>query len=185
MEELGLFRSTLEVVRDIYTGSMVRVKVDKARTEVIECQRGVKQGCPLSPTLFDLALEQLVSGVEGDKESGYAIGGETKIAALVYSNDLCLMAESPEWLQVMLDQATDFVDWVGLTFQPNKCATLMINNKAPRHFVEKTEFHMGSGKLPKMNGKTTTNTCSTRCVKTLMQKPRWLVTDTGRRQRRY
>ena len=103
-----------------------------------------------APILFDLALEQLISGVEGHDELGYAIGGDTKIAALAYADDLCLMAESLEQLQAMLEQATDFADWAGLTFRPNKCATLMINNRAPRHFVEKTEFHMGSGKLPSM-----------------------------------
>ena len=55
----------LEVVRDIYMDSTTRVKIGKAHTDVLECQRSVnKQGCPFSPILFNLALEQLVSGLE-------------------------------------------------------------------------------------------------------------------------
>ena len=150
MEELGLTGCTLEVVRDIYTGSSTRVKIGKAQTDVIDCRRGVKQGCPLSPILFDLAMEQLVSGLEGETNFGYAIVEGEKVAILAYADDLCLMAESPERLQEMLNRTKEFADWAGLKFRPNKCATLMINNRAPRHFVEKTTFHMGSGQLPSM-----------------------------------
>jgi len=57
MKELGLTGTTLEAVKDIYTGSTTRVKIGKAHTESVDCQRGVKQGCPLSSILFDLALE--------------------------------------------------------------------------------------------------------------------------------
>ena len=150
MEELGLTGCTLEAVRDIYTGSTTRVKIGKVQTDVVECRRGVKQGCPLSPILFDLAMEQLVSGLEGENNFGYAVVEGEKVAILAYADDLCLMAESPERLQEMLDRTKEFADWAGLKFRPNKCATLMINNRAPRHFVEKTTFHMGSGQLPSM-----------------------------------
>ena len=84
MEELGLNGSTVEVVRDIYTGPTMRVKIGKAHSEEIQCYRGVKQGCPLSLILFDLALEQLVSGLENGRESGYTIRGEEKVATLAY-----------------------------------------------------------------------------------------------------
>ena len=107
MEELGLTGNIVEVVRDIYTGSTTRVKIDKAHSEEIQCRRGVKQGCPLSPILFDLALEQLVSNLENSRESGYTIG---------YADDLCLLADSQEQLQTMLDWATAFASWAGLKF---------------------------------------------------------------------
>jgi len=58
------------------------------------------------------------------------------------------MAKSPEQLQEMLDQAAEFDKWAGLQFKPRKCATLSLNNAAPRHFVENTEFSIGSGGLP-------------------------------------
>ena len=141
---------TLEAVRDIYTGSTTRVKIGKVQTDVVECRRGVKQGCPLSPILFDLAMEQLVSGLEGENNFGHDVAGGEKVAVLAYADDLCLMADSSERLQEMLNRTKEFADWARLKFRPNKCATLMINNRAPRHFVEKTTFHMGSGQLPSM-----------------------------------
>ena len=72
------------------------------------------------------------------------------MAVLAYADDLCLLADSSEQLQMMLDQTKELADWAGLKFQPNKCAKLMINNHAARRFVEKTTFYMGSGELPFM-----------------------------------
>ena len=92
----------MKTVKDIYSGLTTRVKIGKTHTETVDCQRGVKQGCPLSPILFDLALEQLVSGI-AEAGGGYHIGRDEKVAVLVYADDLCLMAESPEQLQEMLD----------------------------------------------------------------------------------
>ena len=64
MHKLELTGCTLDVVRYIYMDLTTRVKVGKAHTDVVMCRRGVKQGCPLSPILFDLAMEQLVPGLE-------------------------------------------------------------------------------------------------------------------------
>ena len=150
MNELGLTGCVLDVVKDIYTDSTTRVKIGKAQTDVVACRRGVKQGCPLSPILFDLAMEQLVSGLSKGTRFGYDITGDQKVAILAYADDLCLLAESSNTLQKMLDRTKEFADWAGLKFRPNKCATLMINNRAPRHFVEKSTFRMGSGELPSM-----------------------------------
>ena len=108
----------------------------------------MKQGCPLSPILFDLAMEQLVSGLETGESFRYV--AEEKVAVLAYADDLCLLADSSEQLQMMLDRTKEFADWAGLKSRPNKCVKLMINNHAARHFVEKTTFHMGSSELPSM-----------------------------------
>lgn len=78
---------------------------------------------------------------------GYGIG-DAGVAILAYADDLCLVAETREQLQRMLDRAYEYAQWTGLRFRPNKCATLSVNNGAPRHFVENYYFLMGSESLP-------------------------------------
>ena len=114
MEELGLTGCTLDIVRDISMDSTTRVKIRKAHTDVVQCQRGVKPGCLLSPILFDLAMEQLVSGLETGESFGYV--AEERVAVLVYADDLPLLDDPSEHLQMMLDRTKAFADWAGLKF---------------------------------------------------------------------
>ena len=147
MEELGLTGVTLEVVKDIYTDSTTKVRIGRHSTEDIVCGKGVKQGCPLSPILFDLALEQLIEGIN---QEGYNFT-HGEVSVLAYTDDLCFIAESHTCLQEMLHRAQEFVGWTGLQFKASKCATLSLNNRAPRHFVENTKFHINGEELPVMN----------------------------------
>ena len=61
-----------------------------------------------------------------------------------------LLASNAEKLQSLLDRAHQFAQWAGLKFRPNKCATLAVNNRAARHFVEDRRFHLGDDNLPSM-----------------------------------
>ncbi|XP_053380371.1 uncharacterized protein LOC128548876 [Mercenaria mercenaria] len=62
---------------------------------------GLKQGCPLSPILFNLYINDLITAIK-DLNIGIEIGNE-KISILLYADDVALLAESPEDLQNMLD----------------------------------------------------------------------------------
>ena len=148
MDELGLTGRTVNIIRDIYNNSTTRVKVGRNLTPDIACNQGVKQGCPLSPILFDLALEQFISGIDGGNTS-YQLG-EERVSVIAYADDLCLLASNAEKLQSLLDRAQQYAQWAGLKFRPNKCATLAVNNRAARHFVEERRFHLGADSLPPM-----------------------------------
>ena len=115
----------------------MQVRIGKHHTNGIHCEKGVKQGCPLSPILLDLKLEQLIHSV--NKEGYNFTQGE--VAVLAYAGDLCFIADTPNHLQEMLDWAQEFAIWTGLQFKASKCTTSSINC-APRHFVENNHFHI-------------------------------------------
>lgn len=51
------------MVRLLYAGAVSRVMVNGHLSQPIEQQRGVRQGCPLSPMLYVLYLEPLVGSL--------------------------------------------------------------------------------------------------------------------------
>jgi hypothetical protein len=57
MYSLGFPYATVELVRDIYTDDPSKITLTGGETNFINWQRGTAQGCPLSPTLFDICLE--------------------------------------------------------------------------------------------------------------------------------
>ena len=63
MERLGLPTEMINIFQDIHQGLSFKVSNDDRQTEDIPQNRGVKQGCPLSPLIFNLAVEGLLRRV--------------------------------------------------------------------------------------------------------------------------
>lgn len=79
----------------IYHKQSVRVLLEGLESQVIHIARGVRQGCTISPLLFDIAIEILANAIrdcqsiQGLKYSSY----ETKPA--LYADDVVLFVQSP------------------------------------------------------------------------------------------
>ncbi|KAL5509981.1 hypothetical protein EMCRGX_G005438 [Ephydatia muelleri] len=102
MERVGLSGSVLRVVQDIYSHATVAIRTGReSRTPPIPQQRGVKQGCLLSPILFNVVIGLLrhLSASQG----GYSIA-RYNINTLAYADDVCVIASSKTKMQSLLDR---------------------------------------------------------------------------------
>ena len=80
-------------------------------------RKGARQGCILSPCLFNLHAEYIMrnAGLEG-AQTGIRIAGRN-INNLRYADDTTLMAESKEELKSLLMKVKEESEKVGLTFR--------------------------------------------------------------------
>ena len=74
-------------------------------TEMFECNIGVKQGCPASPLLFSLYLDELETLLED--ASGH-IDCPRLVQLLNTADDIALFSYSPRGLQHQLNILQDF-----------------------------------------------------------------------------
>jgi hypothetical protein len=74
----------LNMIKAIYSKPVANNKVNGENLEAISLKLGTRQGCPLSPYLFNIALEILTIAIQQQKEiEGKQIGKEeVKISLL-------------------------------------------------------------------------------------------------------
>ncbi|CAM5173819.1 unnamed protein product [Natator depressus] len=139
LQEFGMPENFLRVIREVYEGCSTTIRSVEGETAKIPIRSGVKQGCPLSPIIFNLAMEPLLRAISKGAD-GFNLHGE-RVSVLAYADDLVLTADDPENLQRMLHATSRAVDWMGLRFNAKKCASLHING-SKRDSVQTTGFQI-------------------------------------------
>ena len=90
-----------------------QLELDRA-TDWFQIRKGVRQGCILSPCLFNLYAEYIMRNTGLDEaQAGIKIAGRN-ISNLRYADDTTLMAESEEELNSLLMKVKEESEKVGL-----------------------------------------------------------------------
>ena len=93
------------LLRNLYAGQEATVRTGHGTTDWFQIGKEVRQGCILSPCLFNLYAEYIMrnAGLE-EAQAVIKIAGR-KISHLRYADDTTLMAESEEELKSSLDES--------------------------------------------------------------------------------
>lgn len=81
--------------------------------------RGVRQGCPLSPTLFNLVLADLEEEMRKGKWGGMSIK-EEKVYTLMYADDVVVLAEDEYGRKVLISRLERYLERKGLELNVQK-----------------------------------------------------------------
>jgi hypothetical protein len=77
LERLGIQGPYLNLIKAIYSKPVANIKVNGEKLEAITLKSGVRQGCPISPYIFNIVLEVLAREIWQQKEiKGIQIGME-------------------------------------------------------------------------------------------------------------
>ncbi|KAK9839212.1 hypothetical protein WJX81_001712 [Elliptochloris bilobata] len=115
----------LEALQSLYSNAEYAINVGGRRGVGVRSTRGVKQGCPLSPTLFGLLLDSLHWALlAGPRGAGSQLACGRSVPDLGYADDFCLLATSPSHLQRLLDVAHGSLTSVGMELSVNKTCVM-------------------------------------------------------------
>uniref|UniRef100_A0A8D0XJY7 Reverse transcriptase domain-containing protein n=1 Tax=Sus scrofa TaxID=9823 RepID=A0A8D0XJY7_PIG len=86
----------LHIIKAIYDKPTANIILSGEKLKVFPLKSGTRQGCPLSPLLFNTALEVLATAIRQTKEiKGIQIGRE-EIKLSLYADDMILYIENPK-----------------------------------------------------------------------------------------
>ncbi len=88
------------MLQSLNSGVKQCVLVDGERTDYVPTYQGVRQGCPISPLLFSIFIDEMVESLLKTK-TGVTLGAR-RLRALLYADDAVLIAGSVDELQVMM-----------------------------------------------------------------------------------
>ena len=87
------------LLRNLYVGQEATVRTGHGTMDCFQIGKGVRQGCILSPCLFNLYAEYIMQNARLDEaQAGIKIAGRD-INNLRYADDTTFMAESEEELR--------------------------------------------------------------------------------------
>ena len=121
LAHLGLEPEVLLALQSVYDDTTTVFTTAQGTSDPAPVVRGVRQGCPLSGTLFALAMEPLVR----------ALNGVEGVEALAFADDVALMCRDYRALDGALSALEAVCDWCGLKPNPRKSGLLSIGTRLP------------------------------------------------------
>ncbi len=97
----------LSLTEDIYRKSKSVVKTNGKLTKFFDLTKRVRQGCPISPLLFNLYVNDIFTIIDNCSDNPLNIKEGVNINAIMYADDLVLLSNSEEGLQKKLDKLTE------------------------------------------------------------------------------
>ncbi|MFN9109139.1 MAG: reverse transcriptase domain-containing protein [Bacteroidota bacterium] len=128
------------LLRAFYRMVQGKVKVKQELSSSFEIGSGVKQGCPLSPTLFSIFFDSISEELE---RVGVGVYIEQKrVCQLLYADDVVLLAENGEDLQALVDRIHIASEKWQLHVNIDKTETMVFRPKNVG--LEELKLHIGS-----------------------------------------
>ena len=109
----------------MFKNLLCSVKVQDGLTDSFSTQIGVKQGCILSPYLFSLYINDLVSTFDASCDPVQL--DDTSLSCLLYADDIVLLSNSAAGLQTLLNKLGTFCHKWNLKVNINKTKVIVFN----------------------------------------------------------
>lgn len=152
LRHIGVPVDMITLIMNAYTGATSIIRTPQGTTEPIPLRAGVKQGCPMSPILFNICIElilRMVKAKAAKLKSGVCKYHDATISCLAYADDLVIIARSSTALQKLLYEASDGATILGLSFRPDKCASLSLVTDGRRTVrTEVIDFYIQGERFP-------------------------------------
>ena len=89
---MGIQGTYLNIIKVIYNKPTANIILNSEKPKAFPLRSGIRQGCPLSPLLFNIVLEVLATAIREENEITRTQIGKVKLSA----NDMILYIENPK-----------------------------------------------------------------------------------------
>ena len=109
LQKVGIEETYLNIIKAIYDKPTANIVLNGETLNPFPLRSGTRQGCPLSPLLFNRILEVLATAIREEKETKGIQIGEEEVKLSLFADDMILYIENPkDATRKLLEQINEF-----------------------------------------------------------------------------
>ena len=118
LQGVGIKGKVFNIIRGIYTNDKAYMKIDGKVTKSFPINQGVRQGCVLSPLLFNIYMAELAKDLMA-LDNGLMMDNH-KINSIFWADDIVLLCENDDELNNMIKLIAEYCKRNKLTINCKK-----------------------------------------------------------------
>ena len=120
LQKMGTEGTYINIVKAMYDKPKINIILNGEKLKAFPLRSGTRQGCPLSPLLFNIVLEVLATAIREEKEiKGIQIRKEVKLP--LFADDMILLIENPkDSIRKLLELISEFIKVAGYKINTQK-----------------------------------------------------------------
>ena len=119
-------------IKILYSNSIWSIKIGNHQTRSFQYARDVRQGCILSPLLFNLYINDLPFSFQNTLSDPFILPNGTKLNSLLYPDDLIILSRSRTGLQNCLNTLSSYCESWMLNINPKKTKVMVFQRRAKK-----------------------------------------------------
>ena len=96
LQKAGIEGTYLNIIKAIYDKPTANIILNGEKLKAFPLKSGTRQGCPLSPLLFNTVLEVLGTAIREEKEIKRIQNGKEEVKLSLFADDMILYIENPK-----------------------------------------------------------------------------------------
>ena len=128
MKKYNISTNLIRVIKNLHDRTTSAVLFNSSIGDWFRATDGVRQGCLLSPTIFNICLKRIISDALEGHEGTVSIGGRI-ITNLRFADDIDGLAEEEEELAKLVERLDKASTAYGMEINAKK-TKLMTNNRS-------------------------------------------------------
>lgn len=150
LENSGISGKFIQVLKTMYEAVFACVRTGNMCTDTFKCERGVRQGCNLSPTIFSVFINQIALEINETGRHGITfLTGMIELYILLFADDLALMSYTVVGLQTQLNVLLACCTKLQLEINTDKTKVMVFRRGGP--LAEKEKWYLGKDLLEVVN----------------------------------
>ena len=128
VQKAGIEGTYFNIIKAIYDKPTANIILNGEKLKTFPLKSGTRQGCPLSPLLFNIVLEVLATAVRGKKEiKGIQVGKVVKLS--LFADDMILYIENlKDTIRKLLELINRYSKVAGYKINTQKCLAFLYTN---------------------------------------------------------